>query len=111
MLNLLTYNFGMKNNFEQGGIVPLRSKVKIKYAKKYIFSHIIMHNVQVYYSNWFKTRILLKSGSQFSIKIAKDHLQVKGQGHQLDAGIKIGFDPAVQLGYFATRDLLGGGGG
>ena len=24
VLNLLTYNFGMKNNFEQGGIVPLR---------------------------------------------------------------------------------------
>ena len=23
MLNLLTYNFGIKNNFEQGGIVPL----------------------------------------------------------------------------------------
>ena len=24
MLNLLTYNFGMKNDFEQGGIVPLK---------------------------------------------------------------------------------------
>ena len=23
VLNLLSYNFGMKNNFEQGGIVPL----------------------------------------------------------------------------------------
>ena len=24
VLNLLTYNFGMKNNFEQGAIVPLK---------------------------------------------------------------------------------------
>ena len=68
-----------------------RSKVKVNYAKHYIFSHIITHSVHVYCSNWFKTRILFKSGSQFSIQIAKDHLQVKGQGHQLDAGIKIGF--------------------
>ena len=27
VLNLLTYNFGMKNNFEQGGIVPLRTVI------------------------------------------------------------------------------------
>ena len=69
----------------------LRSKVKVNYAKNYIFSHVITHSVHVYYSNWFKTRILFKSWSQFSIKIPKDHIQVKGQGHQLDAGIKILF--------------------
>ena len=44
-----------------------------------------------------------KSGFQFSIKIAKDHLQVKGQGHQLDAGIKIGFKNGVPHSSFIYR--------
>ena len=65
----------------------LRSKVKVKCTIKRLFWHIIIHSAQVYRSNWFKTRILFKSVSQLSIQTAKNHLEVKGQGHQLDAGI------------------------
>ena len=43
-----------------------RSKVKVNYAKNYIFSHIITHSVHVYCSNWFKTRILFKSPKTIS---------------------------------------------
>ena len=30
VLNLLTYNFGIKDNFEQGGIVPLKEIVHLR---------------------------------------------------------------------------------